>query len=389
MKLIAVFRKRLREQLRELWLLALVLSLAPFFVFLMYLVFGAGTWDHKVVVVDRDRGAPLAGGSVLHAGRDLVDAIRNAKTASGEPALQVISSPDHSAAEQMLMKGKAHALIEIPEGFSMAVDEARRKQPASAAQLVYMGDITSTSYMVAAVLAITAVSAYLEKATDSKSPVELVEKPLGASGARSALDLAIPGVFVLGMILLFFPVAMSLARESESGCLRRLQLTRISSLELLGGISLVQVLVGIVAVLLAFGTALALGFRSQGPVWAAIAITVIGSFAMIGVGLLVACFSRSVTEAFLLGNFPMMLLMFFSGSMIPISKVPVLSVGSIVVGLWDWLPTSHAVAAMNKVLGLGLGVDGVAYELISLVVLSAAYFSLGVWLFRKRRMAAA
>ena len=287
------------------------------------------------------------------------------------------------------MTGKAHALIEIPAGFSEAIVASRAGQETSTPELVYMGDLTSSSYLVAAVLAITAASDYVEKATGRKGPVAFVEQPLGGSGARSDLDLAIPGLLVLALIMLIFPVAMALARESENGCLRRLQLTRLTAFDILGGLSLVQVVVGIVAVLAAFTTALAVGFESQGPVWAAVAISVVATFSIIGVGLLVACFSRSVTEAFLLGNFPMILLMFFSGAMIPMPKTPLFSVGSVTVGLWDWLPTTHAVSAMNKVLGLGLGFEDVLYELAALVVLSAVYFLVGVWLFKRRRMSAA
>ncbi|MBI2569804.1 MAG: ABC transporter permease [Candidatus Schekmanbacteria bacterium] len=389
MRLWCVFRKSLREQLRELWLLSLVLSLAPFFVVLFYLVFGGGTWSYRVVVVDHDQPAKLADGRLYRGGPELLAVLVAARNAAGGSALRVLTAGDRSHAERLLLSGEAHALIEIPEGFSRAIAAAREKRPAGQpAELVYMGDMTSTSYMVAAVLAITQVSSYLESVTEVRFPVTLVEKPLGGSGTRSELDLAIPGLFVLAIILLIFPVAMSLARESESGCLRRLQLTRLTSFDLLGGLSLVQVLVGVVAVLCAFGTAHLVGFRSQGPLWAAIAISAVGSFAMIGVGLLVACFSRSVTEAFLLGNFPMMLLMFFSGAMIPIPKVPIFSIGAVTVGLWDWLPATHAVSAMNKVLGIGLGIGAVWYELVSLVILSALYFFAGVWLFKRRRMRA-
>ncbi len=252
-----------------------------------------------------------------------------------------------------------------------------------------MGDMGSTTYLVAAVMAVNVIAAYLETATGHKSPVALVEHGLGASGARSELDVALPGIFVLAIIMLLFPVAMSLARESENGCLRRLQLTQMRAFDLLGGLSLVQILAGVLSVLLAFGAATAVGFTSQGPIWAAVAISVVASFATIGVGLLVACFSRSVTEAFLIGNFPMMLLMFFSGAMIPIPKVPLVTVHGVVVGLWDWLPTTHAVSAMNKILGIGMGLGDVLYELCALAVLSAAYFSLGVWQFKRRRMVAA
>lgn len=383
MKVLAVFRKSLREQLRELWLLALVLTLSPFFVFIFSLVYGGGAWTYRVVVVDQDRGA-----GALHADEQLIKALTDAKAASGKPALEVLRAPDHAAAEKMLTNGKAHALLELPTEFSASIAAAREHREGPRATVIYMGDMTSQSYLVAAVLAITTASTYIETATAMRGPVDFVEKPLGGSGARSELDLALPGLFTFGIMLLLFPVAMSLARESESGTLRRLMLTRVSAFDLLAGLSLVQVLVGVLAVLCAYGTAFAVGFRSQGPLWLALLVSVIASFASIGVGLIVAGFSRTVTEAFLLGNFPLMLLMFFSGAMVPIPKIPILTVGSVTVGAWDWLPTTHAVAAVNKVLGLGLGLREVVYELVALVVLSLLYFFVGVRIFQRRRMTA-
>lgn len=389
MRLLSVFRKCLREQLRELWLLALVLILAPFFVFLMHLVYSSGTFLYKVVIIDRDQPVALPDGTRYHAGRELVEAITAAKNATGSRSLVVLEETDHDSAEKMLTNGKANALVELPEGLSRTLVAMRTGQPMAPTEIVYMGDMTSTSYMVAAVLAINPIAAYLEQASGAKSPIALVEKPLGGSGARSELDMAIPGLFVIAIIMLIFPVAMALARENENGCLRRLQLSRITAFDLLGGLSLVQVLVGIAAVLCAFATALAVGFESQGPIWAAIAVSTVASFAVIGVGLLVACFSRTVTEAFLLGNFPMMLLLFFSGGMFPIPKVALFTVGPVTVGLWDWMPTTHAVGALNKVLGLGLGLGNILYELTALVLLSALYFFGGVWIFKRRRMTAA
>jgi ABC-2 type transport system permease protein len=390
MRILAVFRKSLREQLRELWLLALLLLLTPFFVGIFAAVFGAGAWTYRVVIVDHDAPAALADGRLLRAGEELRAAVAGVKNATGASALTVLSARDEVEAERLLTSGKAHALLAIPAGFSRSIAAARERRPVPEPrpQVIYEGDLTSQSYMVAAVLAVTAVSAYLEEASGQRGPVELKERPLGGSGARSELDMALPGLFVFGIILLIFPVAMALARESESGTLRRLMLSRVTSFDLLAGLSLLQVVVGLVAVLCAYATALAVGFKSQGPLWAGLLICAVASFASIGVGLLVACFSRSVTEAFLLGNFPMILLMFFSGAMIPIPKVPIFSVGSVTVGLWDWLPTTHAVSAMNKVMGIGLGLRESAYEMVSLALLSGLYFAAGVWLFKRRRMVA-
>lgn len=389
MRVLSVFRKFLREQLRELWLLALLLGCAPFFVLIYWAVYGAGTYAPKVVLLNKDSGVELADGAWFRAGDELFGALAETKAANGQPALRVIAATDLRRAEEMLRHGKAHALVELSPGFSRALHEAREGRNGERAVLSYSGDLANTGYLVAAVLALNAASAYVDAVAHKPGPIEYVERPLGGSGARSDLDIALPGLFILAVILLIFPTCMALAREAESGALRRLQLTRVTSFELLAGFSLVQVLIGACAVLLTFGTAVAVGFNSQGPLWVAILIGAVTSFSCIGVGLLVACFSRTVTEAFIIGNFPLMLLMFFSGAMIPVPKIPVFSIGSVTVGLFDVLPTTHAVVAMNRIVGLGSGLSEIAYELTAMAVLSVLFFAAGVWFFQRRRMAPA
>jgi len=65
-----------------------------------------------------------------------------------------------------------------------------------------------------------------------------------------------------------------------------------------------------------------------------------------------------------------------------------LLVGDRVIGLYDILPPTHAVAAMNKVFTLGAGLDDVAYELIAMLVISLVTFAVGVWLFRRMQLKA-
>ena len=53
------------------------------------------------------------------------------------------------------------------------------------------------------------------------------------------------------------------------------------------------------------------------------------------------------------------------------------------VSPYDFLPPTHAVAALNKILTLGAGLKDVTYELIALLLLSSLYFAIGVWCFRR------
>jgi len=253
-----------------------------------------------------------------------------------------------STAENLLRERAAATFILLPEDFSQALADIRRGERRTSAQIVFGGDLTNPYYMISSILATTAVEKEVVRITAQAPLLQYVEEPLGASAARTEFENYVPGILVFAVIMLVFLAAMTVAREVESGTLRRLQLTPLTSLELLGGISAALVLVGVASVFLTFFTAVALGFHSQGPLWLAILIGAVTSLSIIGVGMLVACFSRTVSQAFVIANFPLGLLMFFSGSIFPIPAVKLFTVAGRAVSLYDALPATHAVAALHK-----------------------------------------
>jgi ABC-2 type transport system permease protein len=162
----------------------------------------------------------------------------------------------------------------------------------------------------------------------------------------------------------------------------------MTSFDLLGGISLSLVVVGVLAEMLTFATALGLGFHSYGPVWVAVLVGALTALSVVGIGMIVAAFSRTVAQAFVIANFPLAFLMFFSGAIFPIPAVELFEVGGQAIGLYDVLPPRHAVVALNKIFTLGAGLEDVIYELAMLVILSVLYFALGTWVFQRRHLRA-
>jgi ABC-2 type transport system permease protein len=157
----------------------------------------------------------------------------------------------------------------------------------------------------------------------------------------------------------------------------------MNSLDYLGGVTAALVLVGTAAFVLAFVCAIAVGFRSQGPIWVAILVGAVTCLSVIGLGMVVASFTRTVSQAFVVANFPMAMMMFFSGTIYPLPKIILFTLGGHDIGLYDILPPTHAVAALNKILTLGADLSEVTFELSALVILSVLYFFIGVWMFKK------
>ena len=380
MRLAAVLLKSLRELWRDPVLLGLGLVFAPFFVGLYALMFAAGTSTFPVLVLDED-----AGPAPRHAER-MIRAMEGMKFPNGAPMLRVTRVADRAAGEAQLRNRDALLLVIAPADFGRAIESARAGSAAAPTSVTFVGDLTNTYYPVVAILAMGAVDQYVQDATGRRPAVGLREVPLGASGTRTEFETYVPGLLVFAVILLIFLASMTVTREVEAGTLRRLRLTRMTAVDLFGGVSLALVGVAVAAVLLTFLTASLLGFHSRGPLWAAVLVGAVTAFGIIGAGLVVSCFARTVAQAFVISNFPMALFMFFSSAIFPMPRVPLFTAGGHTVSLYDVLPTTHAVVALHKVLALGSGIGGVAWELGALVLLSALYFGAGVWLFQRTHL---
>lgn len=382
MRLLAVAGKSLREQARNPWVPLLAIGLGPFFVLLIWAFFpSGGSTTYPVVVVNSDAGATVHG-SVVRSGDQAVAGLRALTHDTGVPILDVRPVADLDQAQAEIEAHRAVAFVELPASFTRSLLAARGTS--SAVPVKLGGDLGSPLYPVVAIMVADGLDRFVRQETGRTALLELTEVPLGASGSRTEFELYVPGVLVFAIGLMMFAAAMSLAQETEAGTINRLVRTPVGAVGLLGGITAVQVLVGLAAGLVSLGTAVLLGFRSAGPLWLAIPIWTLTSLSVIGLGLLVAAFTRSVAQAFLVANFPFGLFMFLSGTMFPVRGVPLFTAGGHEVNLLDVLPPRHAVNALTSVFSFGS--TAIGYELIMLTVLSVGYFLLGAWAFHSRHL---
>ncbi len=360
MRALKIFRKCIKEQFRDLGSMSLSLLIGPSFVLLYWLMIPSGSTTYGVMVLNQDRGI---------AGEQVIARMGTLSYISGDPLLDVRTIADREAAETVLENRDAEVLVIIPEDFSDTLAAASKgADPASTITLI--GDLTNPYYAVGAIMASSAIDEYVGHVTGATRPITVEEIALGASGARSEFDLYVPGILIISVVMLVFIVSMTITYEVEAGTLRRLQLTRMTAFDLLTGISLSTITLGVITILLTFFTAGALGFYSQGSIWVAILVGAITAIAIVGVGLIVAAFSKSVSQAFIIANFPLIFFMFFSGAVYPLPRIPLFTIAGQVVSIYDLIPSTHAVIALNKILTLGVGLSGVLYELVSLVILS-------------------
>lgn len=374
MKLLAVAGKTAREQLRSPLIVLLSIGFGAFFVLLVGLFFpSGGSTTYAVAVANADTGPH---------GADVVAALREFRYGDGSGLLEVHEVADAASARAMVTARDATVFVDLPSGFSASVDAA--KSGSAQVPVTFGGDLGSPTYAVAAIMVATPIDAYLQEATGRTSVTALDEVALGNGTGRSEFDLYVPGVLVFAIGLTIFSAAMVLAQEVESGTVQRLVRTPAGAGSLLGGITLAELVLGVLAGAVALGTAVLLGFHSAGPLWLALPVWTLTSLAVIGLGLLVAAFTRTVAQAFLLANVPFGVFMFLSGTMFPVRGVDLFSVAGHAVNALDLLPPRHAVNALTAVFGYGS--TDIGYELAMLAVLSVGYFALGAWAFHHRHL---
>ena len=377
MRILKIFWKSLKEQARDWTTMSLSLIVGPIFVFLYWLMIPSGSTTYDVMVLNRDQGP---------AGKEAIAVMEALSYANGDSILEVTIVSDQEHAEANLQDRSAEVLVIIPDDFSETLTAVTLGDDSATSAVTLIGDLTNPYYAIGAIMANAAIDEYVQTITGETRPISIQEIALGASGARSEFEIYVPGLLILSVVMLVFTASMTITYEVEAGTLRRLQITRVTALDLMAGISLSVILLGIISVLLTLLSAMLMGFESQGPIWAAMLVGALTAIAVVGVGLIVAAFSNTVSQAFIIANFPLIFFMFFSGAIYPLPQVQLFEVAGRVVGLYDLIPPTHAVIALNKILTLGSGLGEVLYELVSLVLLSIVYFAIGTWLFHRRHM---
>ncbi len=395
MKWYYIFIKGIREQVRDYWILVMIVVMAPLFIGIYFLMVDPGEVRYDVILVNKDQGYTMRGARV-NLGDSLVVYLGGMAENGELPNLSYSEGADREEAVDLLKKRRADVLVVIPGTLSASLlelaepsSELKTAESARHDRLEMVGDITSMEYIVGAIWTEELVNTYLLRAAGIPLPVAWKETTLGYSGDRSEFEIYVPGLLILSVIMIIFSAAAAIVREPETRTLERLKISRLRAVEFLGGISLVQIIIALVSVLFALLTALALGYTLiPGSLGFILLVTFLTALSMISFSLIVAAMCRSIKDVAIIGTFPLFLLMFFTGAAFPISGGKLFSIGSYQVMMNDILSPTWAVEALNKVLIRGLEVRDTLPELGAILVLTILYFFLGTWAFKRRHMRA-
>ncbi len=387
MKWYHVFVKSVREQIRDYWILALTLTFAPFFVFIYYLMSEAESPVYNVLFVNQD-DTVIVFGSPVNMGDTLVDYLQKYVRSEESIFLEFSEAESRDMGLNCLKAGDADVMVVLPKNLTLCL--LNPEYPAETkAFLELVGDITDMNYIVGAIWTEELVNQFILEATDTRMPVDWKETALGHSGQRTEFELYVPGLMIFSIIMMMFTASASIVREPEADTLERLKISNLNALQYLTGISVIQVIIGSVSLLLTIAAAVAMRYEViPGTFWFIMLVGFLTSLSMISFSLIVAALCRSIKDVAVIGTFPLLLLMFFSGAIFPIGGGKLLTIGDFTFHLNDILSPTWAVDALNKVLIKGLEIRSTLPELLAILVLSILYFLIGVWAFQRRHMRA-
>jgi ABC-2 type transport system permease protein len=381
MKFLSIIRKSLKEQYRSFWIFLLTVSCAPFFVLVYFLIVESYEQIYRIDIVNDDIPAQFFADTGY--GEQFVDHLLRCDTLT---SFQIRETAKPAEGEERIKSRKTDVLVILPDNFSERISRFKNGNLSDPIPVEFMGDLTSMKYMIGAVWIYSSLSDFVARKTGISNPLKLDETPAGISGNRTDFELAIPGLLIFSIIMLMLSASSAMVYESENKTLERLKISRVSTAELLGGISVVQLLVGIISVALTLITALFLGFRYEGSLILVFLVAILTSLSIISFCLIIAAFSKTVTQVLVVGNFPLFIFMFFSGAMFPIQAKPWFQVAGYDISLLSLLSPSHAVSALNKVMFMQEGFTAIIPEISSLIILSFVYGVTGSWLYYRRHL---
>ena len=193
MRLLAYFGKTVREQVRDLASLSMVLVLCPFFVFLYWLIAGGGSTSYKVLVINRDGGAVLDGrgaGQGRGSGRGgsarpevperRSDAARPSRSRTGPRPTPICATATRRPCSSCRRISAACSTLPPAERSRFA-------------PVVLSGDAGNVAYAVASVFVFTALDAVVRTAGGTEPPFPWKEEFVSGAAPRTEFEAYVPG----------------------------------------------------------------------------------------------------------------------------------------------------------------------------------------------------
>jgi ABC-2 type transport system permease protein len=371
-RILAVSKKEIRQLKRDIRML-FVLFVFPI---LLLVVFGyAINFDvrHiKIAVYDQDKS---------DVSRDFVSKLLS----SDYFDLTGYLNSDYSVKE-FLNSGEAQAVIIIPADFSKSIMRGGQEK----IQILVDGVNGNTASVIMNYLNI-AVLSYSQEIMDKASvltgaklfPVISLEPVFWYNPSLNSTFFLLPGLIAMILIITaVVSISLSIVREKEKGTMEQIDVSPVSSVELLIGKILPYTIIALlIAALVIFSGYVLFGVTVKGNYLLLLVTTLLFLFASLNLGIFVSSIADTQQVAFqiatLISLLPSVIL---SGFIFPIESMPV-----IIQWLTNITPAKFYVIILRGIMLKGVGIEAFWDQMVYLLIFAAFFLLLAALRNRKRK----
>ncbi|MFI5274301.1 MAG: ABC transporter permease [Ktedonobacterales bacterium] len=302
--IISLYRAALKEFFRDRAAIFWTLAFPIVFIVLFGAIFsGGGSANYTIGIVNQD------GGQV---GNALMSEFKSIKAFT-------VKTGTFDNEMSNLKKGQLDLMLVIPSGLSGTVASGQT----AGVQMYYDPSQNSTNAQIEQTIVQRVVDGFNMGYTHAQDAVSLQTNTITAHNL-STIDFLMPGILAMSLMQLgLFGTAQPLVALRTEGVLRRLGATPLPRWHLLVSQVLLRVTIGMIQTVLIVGLSVeAFHVQMQGNWPALIGLVLLGAIMFVGMGYLIASFSKTVETAGGISsavNFPMM---FLSGIFFPLAFLP-------------------------------------------------------------------
>lgn len=418
MKFTSIALKDLKEILRDKRSLFFILLFPMMFMLVFGFAFGSmgeQNQPHNIAVVNYDQGATMQGENV-NFGNNLTTTLGDVKYQNSDVNMFNITTTTELSADQMVKQRTVDAELIIPADFSKSVSELIASTAQSAAgstvlntantntsTLIIRGDTGYMGFGTSQGILVGVLSGFQDQLTSEvqskvtgtvSTPQKFIQSKVeGVPGTESftSFDFIAPGMMVFAILLLATSVAAMLTKEVETGTLRRLKLSKMTSFDFLFGGIIPWSLVAAAQVIILFVVAIAMGFHWQGGATSlilAVIVGVIGGLSSISLGMIIAAFARDAKQASSLGTLIVVPMSFAVGAFFQLPEAVLGNFMGQTIQIYDFLPWTDTLNALRATLTYGGGWNAISFDVTMSLILAVVLFAVGVFLFSRTRLQA-
>ncbi len=274
---------------------------------------------------------------------------------------KVSTETDFESAKKLVGQGELDAIIELPANFG-ELDSKNR--PSGALKSYYDKGDEQIALTLTAVLQGT-LDEINSQIVPSDKPF-ILEKQYIQTNNLTRFDYTLAGLIGFSILSLgIFSVSEGFTGDKKAGSLRRMEVSPISSRQLIVATAINRVFVGLISVAILFVTALTVfKFNMRGDYITFILFTIISTVCMFGFGMAIAGWAKDSNQAAPLTQIVALPMMFLSGVFFPTFLMP------------EWLQNITAYIPLTPV------IDGLRYILTegkTLFDLGPQLAIIGIW----------